>query len=94
MSLAVDVVKRRGKRPTEPFAPDKLHRSIVAACLSARAPEGEADTTAHHVCHLVTIWLGNKPEVTSHDLRVEAAKHLTTFHPEAAYSYKHHRLVL
>lgn len=91
---AVDIVKRGGKRPTERFDRNKLHTSIRAACLSVRSPEGEAETTASGVCDMVIIWLETKPEVTSHDLRRKATETLESFHPEAAYLYKHHRLVI
>jgi transcriptional regulator NrdR family protein len=93
-NLSVDVVKRGGKRPTEKFRRDKLHFSIVAACLSARAPEGHAELTARLVCDDVIIWLENRPEVTSHDLRVVTTKHLKRHHPEAAYLYDQHRITI
>jgi hypothetical protein len=94
MGLAVDIIKREGRRPTERFDRDKLHASVVAACLSVRSPEGLAEHTAHDVCEAVIVWLGDKSIVTSHDLRLTASKHLESFHPEAAYLYKHHRLVI
>lgn len=91
---AVDVVKRNGERPTEDFDRDKLHASVRAACLSVRSPEGEAEITARRVCDVVELWLAQKLEVTSHDLRRKATEALESFHPEAAYLYKHHRLVM
>lgn len=90
----IDIVKRGGKRPSERFDRTKLHSSIRAACLSVRSPEGEAEITASNVCNAVIIWLETKPEVTSSDLRRKATETLETFHPEAAYLYKHHRLVI
>jgi len=94
MTLAIDIVKRDGKRPSESFNRAKLHASIRAACLSVRSPEGEAEITASNVCDAVIIWLSTKPEVTSSDLRRKATETLESFHPEAAYLYKHHRLVM
>lgn len=94
MSLAIDVVKRSGKRPSEPFNRDKLHHSIRAACLSVRSPEGQAELTASTVCDIVITWCDTKPEVTSNDLRRKAADALHILHPEAAYLYKQHRLVI
>lgn len=91
---AIDIVKRGGRRATEPFTRPKLHASIVAACLSVRSPEGVAETTANTVCDAVIVWLEAKPEVTSADLRRKAAETLNRHHPEAAYLYKHHRLVI
>lgn len=92
--LAVDIVKRGGKRPSEQFQADKLRSSLVAACLSVKTPRGQAETTADMVVHSVTIWLSNKPEVTSSDLRRIATKHLLTHHPDAAYMYEnyHHTI--
>ncbi len=94
MQKAIDIVKRGGKRPSEAFKREKLHASLRAACLSVRSPEGEAEMTAGRVCDAVIIWLETKPEVTSADLRRKAAETLERHHPEAAYLYKHHRLVL
>lgn len=94
MSLAIDIVKREGRRPSEQFNRDKLHASIRAACLSVRTPDGEAELIAEKVCDALITWLRTKPEVTSSDLRRKAAETLESFHPEAAYLYKHHRLVI
>lgn len=89
-----DVIKRAGKRPTEDFEKAKLHASILAACLSVRSPEGEAEKIAEAVCHHVATWLEQKPEVTSSDVRRKASEMLHILNPEAAYLYKHHELVL
>lgn len=94
MTLAVDVVKRGGKRPTEKFNPDKLHSSLYATCLSVRSLDGHATDTATHVCNLVVAWADNKPEITSADIRRQAAKALETVHPDAAYLYKHHKQII
>lgn len=94
MTLAVDVVKRGGKRPNEPFSRDKLHASVYASCLSVRSLDGHAHDTASHVCNLVISWADNKPEVTSTDIRRQATKALETLHPDAAYLYKHHKQII
>ena len=94
MPLAVDVVKRRGKRPLEQFDPKKLHASVYATCLSVRSPEGHADDTARHVCNLVVSWADNKSEITSTDIRKQTAKALENIHPDAAYIYKHHKQMM
>lgn len=91
MTLAVDIVKHGGKRPSEAFSRDKLHASIVAACLSVRTPEGQAETTARVVCDAVIVWLDGRPEVTSNDIRIAAARHLKKHQPEAAYLYEQQR---
>ena len=94
MSLAVDIIKRGGERQTEHFLREKLHDSIVAACLSVRAPEGQAEVTAHAVCDAVIAWLEQRPEVTSHDIRTVAARYLKSYHPEAAYLYEQHHITI
>lgn len=88
------IIKRKGQRPTESFNRDKLHQSIVAATLSARAPEGQADNIAHAVTNYVLEWLESRPEVTSHDIRLVATRHLRAHHPDAAYLYEQHRNIL
>lgn len=94
MTLAVDIIKHGGKRQSERFMREKLHASIVAACLSVRAPEGQADDIAHAVCEAVIIWLQQRPEVTSQDIRLVATRHLKSHHPEAAYLYEQHLITI
>jgi hypothetical protein len=67
---------------------------VLAACLSVRTPEGEAEMIARKVCDTVETWLNIKPEVTSADLRRKASETLDIHRPEAAFLYKHHRLVM
>lgn len=76
------------------FDPLKLHNSIVAACLSVRSHEGEAHTTAERVCRSVIDWLAPKDEVTSSDIRRVASRHLSTYHPEAAYMYQNMEMMV
>ncbi len=94
MSLAIDIIKQNGNRPSESFSKEKLHASILAACLSVRTPVGQAESIAHAVSNSVVSWLETKPEVTSHDVRRVAAKHLRTHQPDAAYIYEQHRLTI
>ena len=91
---AIDIVKRAGKRPSEAFNPHKLHASIRAACLSVRSPDGVANMTAWAVTDAVIVWLETRPEVTSNDLRRVASRHLTVYHPDAAYLYEQHRTII
>ncbi len=91
---AIPVIKRNGKRVSEPYVHEKLHTSILAACLSVKSPEGEAETIAEKVSRTVTTWCNGKPSVTSQDLRRVASSHLEIFHPEAAYLYQNHELVV
>lgn len=86
-------VVKRNSHNSETFDPLKLHQSIVAACLSVRAMEGEAHVIAERVVRHVISWLMTKTEVTSADIRRIASQHLVVYHPEAAYLYEHHQLV-
>lgn len=90
----MNIIKNNGKRQIEHFDRKKLHTSVVAACLSVNTPEGQSETTAHAVCDTVIAWLQNHPEVTSHDIRTIAAKHLKIYNPEAAYLYEQHHITI
>jgi len=94
MGKSIDIIKQGGRRPTESFQRSKLHASIRAACLSVRSPVGSAESTANNVCDAVIVWLDTKPEVTSADIRRIASQNLDKFHPDAAFLYKHHRLII
>ena len=84
------VVKNSHHRHPEPFDSTKLHKSIVAACLSTGAPGGHSESIARRVVDEVLIWLESRPEVTSNDVRRVAAQYLRTYHPDASYLYEHH----
>lgn len=90
----IDVVKRRGARPTERFSSDKLRSSIEAACLSVHSHEGSACDIADRVVVAVITWCAARPEVTSDDLRRQASKALSVHHPEAAYFYQQNRSII
>ncbi len=94
MSLVVNIIKDNGQRRTEHFDRKKLYDSILAACLSVYTPDGQAETTADTVCDAVAVWLQKRPEVTSHDIRLVAAKYLKNHHPEAAYLYEQHHITI
>lgn len=94
MGMSVDVVKQDGRRDNESFRREKLHASIVAACLSVRTPAGQAESIAEAVCNSVIGWTNDKPEITSHDIRRIASKHLHTHHPDAAYMYEQYLITI
>ena len=94
MNLSVDIIKRGGQRQSERFMREKLHASIVAACLSVRTPKGQAENIAHAVCDAVIDWLRRRPEVTSQDIRLVATKHLRIHNPDAAYLYEQNRITI
>lgn len=88
------VVKSIARHHPEPFDDEKLHKSIVSACLSSGAPTGYAESIARRVVEEVRQWLEDRPEVTSADIRRVTAKHLRTYHPDASYLYEHHRSIV
>lgn len=91
---ATHVVKNSHHRHPEPFSREKLHQSIIAACLAAGAPTGHAESMARRVEDEVLTWLESRPEVTSNDIRRVASAALRTFHPDASFLYEHHRTTL
>lgn len=90
----IHVVKNSHHRHPEPYDGNKLHLSIVAACLSSGMPTGHAESIARRVVDEVENWLENRPEVTSNDLRRVASQALRTYNPDASYLYEHHRSTL
>lgn len=88
------VVKTSHHRHPEPFNREKLHKSIVAACLSVGTPAGNAEHIARRVTEDVIVWLESRPEVTAQDIRRVTAHSLKTYHPDASYLYEHHRSTL
>lgn len=69
------------------FDCNRLQKSVMTACLSARRPDGQAEATAKAVCDEVVKWLEQRPDITSGDLRRITAKSLAHYDPEAAYLY-------
>lgn len=76
------IVKRRGH--SEPYDERKVYSSIVAACKDSGEPSGSAELVADHVVKELRDWLETKHEVTSHDIRHQAAHILDSFNENAA----------
>lgn len=76
------------------FDRDRLHKSIMTVCFSARRPIGQARATASSVCDDVVEWIKSRPDITSHDLRRVAAISLENYDPEAAYLYSQHHITM
>lgn len=87
---SVTVIKQQGRRTSESFDAHKLLASIEAACHSVSLSEGVARDTAEHAKRAVELWLHEKSEVTSDDIRRIATGALAIVSPEAGYLYKHH----
>lgn len=85
------IVKRAGH--SEMYDSRKLYASMYASALAVREPVGSAELIAREVVKQVEAWLENKHEVTSDDIRAQAAMHLHVINPDAAYQYKHHRVI-
>jgi transcriptional regulator NrdR family protein len=85
------IVKRSGS--TEMYDERKLYASIYAACLGIREPVGAAELIAERVCSDMQTWLKPKSEVSSSDIRTQAAKHLQQLNEHAAFLYAHHRIM-
>lgn len=90
----VTVVKQSRRRETESFQSDKLQKSIIAACLSAGANQGQSDVISKRVLADVEKWLENKHEVTTDDIRHIAGKSLQKYHNDSAYFYQQHRKII
>lgn len=85
------IVKRAGH--TEEYDERKLYASVYASCLAVREPQATAELIADKVVKDFNKWLKKKTEITSHDIRRVAAKHLHAYNQDAAYIYKHHRVI-
>ena len=85
-------IVKRGQH-SEQYEGRKLYASVYAACLVLRVSTGSAELISGAVVKDVEHWLGHKHEVTSNDIRRQAAIHLKAYHPEAAYMYLNHRMV-
>ena len=88
------VLKRRGRRRSEPFDGEKLLASIKAACLSVRLTDGVAHDTAVQAVKRVEDWAKDKSEVTSADIRRITGETLSRVSPEAGYLYQHHKIIM
>lgn len=72
---------------TTAYEPQTLAESIHTACMKTLGFVGEAETTAVEVCKKVEHWLADKDEVTSDDIKRQAAAALRKYNPRAAYEY-------
>ena len=85
------IVKRHGH--TEPYDERKIYASVFASCQAVREPAGSAELVSEKVVSDVNNWIAKKHEVTSNDIRRQAAKHLKAYNSDAAYIFMHHRII-
>ncbi len=85
------IIKRAQHR--EEFDERKLYASIFSACQAVRESERGAELIADQVTKDVLLWLEQKQEVTSHEIRLKAASFLRGYHADASYIYLHHRVI-
>lgn len=83
------IVKRKGHK--EEFDSKKLYASIVAACVTLRMTQEQAELIAQSVTNDIESEIKDKNVVTSRILHRLAADSLNKYNPEAAYIYDHHR---
>ena len=79
--MQITIIKKNNHRGTEPFDPEKLHRSIVKTCCSVRVPDGQAEDIAAQVTFQVIDWR-------------TATTFLEPLHSDAAYMYKTDKLMI
>jgi len=85
------VVKRSGQ--DEKFDEKKLYSSVYASLITCHTPHKEAELISDEVTKLIKRWALKKSHISSHDVRVESAKHLREYNHLAAYVYIHHRML-
>ncbi len=85
------VVKRNGA--DESFDLKKIYASIYTSMLAARETTKTAEHVASEVSRAVQAWAQELGEITSHDIRVAAAKKLVEYNTNAHFLYVHHKLM-
>ena len=85
------VIKRNDN--DEKFNEKKLYASVYTSLIACHTTEKEAELISEEVTKLIRRWVANKSHVSSHDLRLETAKHLRDYNHLASYVYTHHRVL-
>ncbi len=83
------IVKRGGH--SEPFDERKVYASVFASCQAVRVTQQVAEMIAESVGKDMALWLTDKHEVTSHDIRLQAAKALRNYNSDAGWILINHR---
>ena len=85
------VVKRNGS--DEAFDVKKLYASIYTSMLAAHETTKTAEYVSNEVSRSVQAWAHSLTELSSHDIRVVAAKKLVEYNTRAQFLYLHHKLM-
>ena len=85
------VVKRGGG--DESFDTKKLYASIYTSMLAAKETVKTSEYAANEVSKYVHTWAQKYSEVTTKDIRIEAARKLQEFNTNAHFLYVHHKLL-
>ena len=73
------------------FDDRKIYGSVYAACLASYTDEEMAEATANLVTKEVKQWMGDKNQVTSHEIFNKVTDELEHLNKDAAFMYKTHR---
>jgi|JI6StandDraft_1071083.scaffolds.fasta_scaffold00752_22 transcriptional regulator NrdR family protein len=79
---------------TSSFSSDSLAHSLNNACLAVGLSDGVIQDAVTRVCHSVSQWLLQKDEVTSDDVRRQAAAALSVVSAEAGYIYENENAMI
>lgn len=85
----IHVIKSSGT--SEEYVAAKQQLSIVKSLLAVHEEPGTTERIAAAVMDRVTLWLANKHEVTSLDLRTVSANELAKHNKDAAVVYKKYK---
>jgi len=85
------VIKASGE--LEHYDNKKLFASIYRTCLACDIDHTHATDIARQVSKGANEWLGNKTEVSSHDIRAHAHASLRKLNKQAGCLYAHHRII-
>lgn len=80
------IVNRAGRK--EPYDEKKVYASVYASALNCEYGERESEVIAKGVMEKVNVWIGQKKEVNSQDIRKMVLKSLKQ--RDVALMYKHH----
>ena len=81
-------------KTTADYSRERLAQAVQRVVMANRTPIGDAEHFAGRVVERVEQWLTDKTEITSHELRLQTAGVLADYDAEAAYFYKHEKMII